>query len=179
MSVSSSQGVSSVVIMRAVNLTKNMITCKIGLACRKPLLLLNQAYLLNCLLLFVFISPILYLICKSYFMPSSCLSLFFLLISFHSPSVSLCSLTEHGRKYKASIFIRVSEKHPVSLLLGNTGECSRSFRLADHSWTRGSCLLWLCGCHCIAQISLTNASGCRQQKSERYKQPILLCLAKL
>lgn len=52
---------------------------------------------------------------------------------FFSPPLSLCSLTEHGGKYKASIFIRVSERHPVSLLLGNTGECSCSLRLADHS----------------------------------------------
>lgn len=57
--------------------------------------------------------------------------------------VSPCSLTEHWRKYKASIFIHVSERHPVSLLLGNTGVSSRSFRLADHSCTRGSCLLRL------------------------------------
>ena len=102
-------------------------------------------------------------------MPSSCLSLFILLISFHSPSVSLCSLTEHGGKYKASIFIRVSERHPVSLLLGNTGECSRSFRPADHSCTRGSRLLWLCGWHRIAQISLTNAFHLRMQTAEKRK----------
>lgn len=39
------------------------------------------------------------------------------------------------RKYKASIFIHMSERHPVSLLLGNTGESSLSFRLTDHSCT--------------------------------------------
>lgn len=76
-------------------------------------------------------------------MPPACVSPSFLLLSFHSPSVSPCSLTEHGGKYKASIFIGVSERHPVSLLLGNTGECSPSFRLADHSCTGGSRLLWL------------------------------------
>lgn len=82
-------------------------------------------------------------------------------------SFSPCSLTEHGRKYKASIFIRVSERHPVSLLLGNTGVSSRSFRLADHSCTRGSRLLWLYDCHRIAQISLTNALHLKMHKAEK------------
>lgn len=75
--------------------------------------------------------------------------------SFTPLSCLILSLTVHGRKYKASIFIRVSERHPFSLLLGNTGVSSCSFRLADHSCTRGSRLLWLSDCH-QAQITLTS-----------------------
>lgn len=49
----------------------------------------------------------------------------------------------------------VREAPSLSLLLGNTRECSRSFRLADHSCTRGSRLLWLRGSSRRASINLT------------------------
>lgn len=91
----------------------------------------------------------------------------FILLFLHPP---LILLTEHGRKYIASIFICVSERHPVSLLLGNTGVSSCSFRLGDHSCTRGSRLLELPAGYHIAQNSLTIALHLWGETAEKRNQ---------